>query len=169
MKINNVLRFIKKDLKELDEKSNNIWNVDNKSDLVYLLYERLIDRLEDFDKFTECEKIFYLCKAFCDELESSGDFNSVYCTDICDYARDISNYFKIIGANQISDIISNINDLFDDDILLDKDEREEFLLDCDEEIDEQLEEYFDEYSEYSDDLEDLLYNYVINNKEKFNV
>ena len=168
--LNEVLDFVKKDLDNLKVQSNkNVWEIEDKNDLIFILGEKLIDKSYEIDNFTECEKIFYLCKSFDDEAQSSGDFYSFYSSELGIYAYDIDKYFEIIGAKEISKILNKINGLFNESIPFDSDERDEYISNIYEEFQEELDEYYDEYSNYCDKLQDLLYDYAIKNKEKFNI
>lgn len=168
--LNEVLDFVKKDLENLEDKAcKNIWEIEDKNDFNFILGEKLIDKSSELDNFNECEKVFYLCKSFDDEVQSSGDFYSFYCSELGKYTYDIERYFKIIGANEISKIMNKINSLFDEEIPSDIDERDEYISDIYNEFEEKFDEYYDEYSNYCDNLQDLLYDYAMKNKEEFNL
>lgn len=167
-KLKDALNFIKNDFKKLKETSKKgIWQTDSESDLVFLLGNKLIDFSDNFDDFTEVEKTFYLCKIFDDEVQSSGDFYSLYTSENGKYVYDVVNCFKIIGSKETSEIIDKVNNLFDKKLPSDFNERDEYIDSVYDDIEEEMDELYDEYSEYSDNIENLLYEYAIKNKDQF--
>ena len=166
MDLKSILDFIKKDNTDLRKKEN-IWALKDKSDFVYLMNEKLIDQSTRINDFTKSEKLFYICNNFDNEVQSSGDFYSVYVSDIGAYVYELPTYFRELGLEELASIIEKVNLLFDKKLPIDNDEREEYIDSIHEEIEEKLNEYFEEYSNHNNDLYLLLYDYAIKNKDNF--
>lgn len=170
MELKDIFNFIQKDIMDLRKKEKNgIWKVKDKSDFVYLMGEKLINHSSEFEKFTECEKVFYLCNCFDNEVQSWGGFYSVYVSDIGAHAYELSTCFKKIGAEELASIIEKVNLLFDKKLSVNQTEREEYIDSINENIEEKMNEYFEEYSNHSNDLYLLLYDYAIKNKDNFKI
>ena len=170
MGLKDIFKFIKKDISDLKEKGKtDIWSIEDKSDFVYILNDKLIDHSSEIETFTEIEKVFYLCNNFDNEVQSCGGFYSVYTSDLGEYAYELPESFEKIGALEIAQVLKKLNELFSEKLPKDQGEREEYIDSVMEEIEEKMDEYFDEYSEYSNDLYLLLYDYAIKNKAEFKI
>ena len=165
-----VINWIKNDIKNLREKAKkSVWEETDKSDFVFIMNKKLIDHSSEIEKFTESEKVFYLCNGFDNEVQSCGGFYSVYILDIGAYAYELPNYFRILGLNKIAEIIEKINQLYDKKLPIDHDEREEYIDSVYESIAEKMDEYYDEYSKLANNIYLVLYDYAIKNKDNFKI
>ena len=168
-KLDEIFNFIKKDFEKMKEssKENKTELEEDKSEFIYQLGDKLITRSQNFDEFTECEKVFYCCKTFNDEVLSSGNFYSVYTSYIGEYVYDIVKYFELLGSIELSKIIKKANAVFPKKLPKDRDKRDEYVSSIYEKIENELEACCEEYQEYSDLIDDLLYEFAIKNKNEF--
>lgn len=153
-----------------EEKSiKEILNIKNKNDLVFTLYLKLLDKVgnqENIEILTNEERNVYLSLLFYNELASLDSLFDFYVDSYGFYCYKIVDALNEVGAKESSLLLKEANDLFPD--LLPEDERDEYFDNfVDDEIEEKLEEYTENILEELENLDEILYKYIVKNKDKF--
>ena len=147
-----------------------IWNLTDKTDFLIAINERLNARSsygEHLDRLSAEEQVFYICNLLMEEVNNGG-FDQFLYNSSGNYAHRVEECLRIIGANKTADICHTAFSAFGKPIPQDRNKREKFLdkMECDE-ISDILSDCDGQFYEYPDPLEDLCYQYIIENKEKF--
>ena len=163
--------FKKKDkvVKENDNMEH-IWNLTDTNDFVVAMTEHLDNKTqygEDMSALSEAERIFYITQTL--EMEvNNGGFSQFFYNSSGNFSNELVGAFTAIGANATAAICQKAISAFGRDIPVDRDEREEMLDELEnDEIDEILEKCDSAFLDYEDNLTELNYNFVMNNKESF--
>ena len=163
--------FKKKDkIVKGNENMNHIWNLTDTNDFVVAMTDHLDNKTnygEDMTVLSGAERIFYITQTL--EMEvNNGGFSQFFHNSSGNFSGELVAAFTTIGANTTAAICQKAISAFGRDIPVDRDEREEMLDEIEtEELDEILEECDSAFLDYEDNLNDLNYNYVMNNKESF--
>ena len=147
-----------------------IWALTDTNDFVVAMMEYLDNKTnygEDLSALSKAERIFYVTQTL--EMEvNNGGFSQFFRNSSGDFSGELVDAFTTIGANTTAAICKKAISAFGRDIPADRDEREEMLDETEtEELDKILEECDSAFLNYEDNLNDLNYNYVMNNKESF--
>lgn len=153
-----------------NENTKRIWDLTDTNDFVVAMTEHLDTKTnygEDMSVLSEAERIFYVTQTL--EMEvNNGGFSQFFHNSSGDFSGELVAAFTAIGANTTAAICRKAISAFGRDIPADRDEREEMLDEMEtEELDKILEECDSAFFDYEDNLNDLNYNYVMNNKESF--
>ena len=151
---------------ELDE----IWQLTDKTDFLIAINERLNARSsygEHLERLSSEEQVFYICNLLEEEVNNGG-FDQFLYNSSGNYAHRVEECLRTIGANKTADICHVAFAAFGKPIPQDRNKREKFLdkMESDE-ISDILSDCDDQFYEYPDQLEDLCYQYIVANKEKF--
>ena len=136
--------------------------------LGYLSYS-IQNREEEFDfgKLSEPEKIFFLVSSFFADVNNGG-INYFYYSPSSDYAEETVDALKTIGADRTAEIVFRANAFFPEgQPPRDYDQRVEFLDSLDEDSFEIFFELDEEYDQSGENLDNLLFDYVVQYKEYF--
>ena len=144
-----------------------IWNLTDKNDFVVAMAEHLDNKTQygdDMSLLSEAERIFYITQTL--EMEvNNGGFSQFFYNSSGNFAGELVAAFTAIGAYATAAICQKAIDAFGCDIPVDRDAREEMLDEL--EIDDILDECDGAFYDYKDDLTELNYHFVMNNKESF--
>lgn len=147
-----------------------IWSLTDTNDFVVALTAHLNEKTqygEEMSVLSDEERIFYITQTL--EMEvNNGGFSQFFYNSSGDFSNELVGAFTAIGANTTAAICQKAIDAFGRDIPVDRDERQKMLDEMEsDELDEILEECDDEFFAYEDDLNELNYKFVMNNKEQF--
>ena len=149
---------------------DDIWDLEDKTDFIIALNGWICRKCnygDEIAKLTDAEKTFY----FVVQLESevnNGGFSQFLFNSSGDFANDTSTALRKIGAEKTAQIYDKMLAAFGGKVPPDRDERIEMLDEIlSDEINEILNECDDRFYEYSDDLAELNYQFVLNNKAQF--
>ncbi|MGN1193977.1 MAG: DMP19 family protein [Acutalibacteraceae bacterium] len=172
----------KKEKEQMIEESNRhfneVWNADfdkiwsfaDENDLVTGMYSflcRKSDCGENPDVFTNSERVFFVCHEVMDEVNNGG-FSQYFFNSSGNFATECEAALREIGANKSADICRKAVNCFDCPLPVDRSEREDFLIEAEtEEISEILYGCDLKFYACEDDIESLLYQYVLDNKDSF--
>ena len=115
-------------------------------------------------KLNEHERIFYITQTLEQEVNNGG-FSQYFYNSSGNFANEAVHAFTQIGALKTAEICKKAVAVFNGQVPVDRDERENLLesLDC--------EDFFDEcdnaFYDYEDDLEALNYAYIMNHRKFF--
>ena len=102
---------------------------------------------------------------------NNGGFSQYFFNSSGNFGNEIVASFEKIGAIKTAEICKKAISIFPNDVPTDWGKRQEFLTPDDEKDEERIEEFFnkcdDAFFEYEDDLSELNYQFIINNKESF--
>ena len=153
----------------LHEKSlEEIWRIEDKTNLIIALSGYLAEKSrygDEMSAFSEPEKIVYITQSL--EMEvNNGGFSQFFFNSSGDFANEVVDAFMEIGAKKTAAICRKANSIYGETVPHDRDEREDLLLDNDE-IENILDECDNAFFEYEDDLVALCYEYVMKHKKSF--
>ena len=148
-----------------------LWKLDNPDDFVIALMEHLEQKTQygrDLSVLTPAERAVYITQTL--EMEvNNGGFSQFFYNSSGDYANELVSAFHAIGANATANICLRAVSVFGRDIPVDRFEREEMM---DELLSDEIAAILDECDKslyaYEDDLAELTYRYVLENKDQFN-
>jgi len=122
-----------------------------------------------FDRLNNEEKTFYLCQIF--EMEvNNGGFSQLLFNTSGNYIMEMLEALKTIKAYKTVSLLEELFSYFpNNQIPKERSERVDLCFDLDKKIklSEKLLNLDDEFLKHEDNLLELNYNYVIENKEKF--
>ena len=99
---------------------------------------------------------------------NNGGFSQFFYNSSGNFSNELVKAFTAIGANATAAICQKAVAAFGRDIPVDRDERQEMLDELEsEEINEILEECDDAFYDYEDNLNELNYSFIVQNKESF--
>ncbi|MBR5252599.1 MAG: DMP19 family protein [Clostridia bacterium] len=163
--------FKQKDMSK-EEKSNidHIWSLTDANDFVIAMVTHLDNKTnygDNMSVLSEAERIFYVTQSL--EMEvNNGGFSQFFFNSSGNFANELVSAFTAIGAIETATICQKAISAFGRDIPVDRDEREEMLEELEsDEIAEILTECDNAFYEYKDNLNELNYNFAVNNKHSF--
>ena len=122
------------------------------------------DRL---DKLNDFQKVFYY-NQYLEKEVNNGGFNQFYFNSSGNYAHEIIDSLKTIGADKTAEIVKKANEQFpDSNVPKDRIERQDVLEQIEETADEIWDELDQKFYAYEDDLNSLNMAYIKNNKINF--
>ncbi len=146
-----------------------IWNIENKNNFVIEMSMYLAQKCEYGDKIealNEKQRVIYITQAV--EMEvNNGGFAQYFFNSSGDFANEIVDAYRKIGAEKTAKICEKAISIYGGEVPKDRAQREDVLTADDENIDKLLEECDNKFFEYEDDLIELSYEYIMNNKEHF--
>ena len=148
-----------------------IWNIDDKVNFVVEMGYYTVRKCEYGDNIsvlTKPERVIYIVTTLDGEVHNGG-FDQYFWNSSGDQANELVDAFIEIGAPQTAAICEKALSVFGGHVPEDRDERNEVLdaLDGDL-VDEILSECDDAFYDYEEDLTELCYAYIMNNKDQFN-
>lgn len=148
-----------------------IWTFSDTNDFVIGLYSYLCrksDSGESPDVFTKAERVFFVCQEVMDEVNNGG-FSQFFFNSSGKFSMECEAAFREIGAHKTAEICRKAVACFKSPLPADRNEREDFLeeLENDEEISDFLCGCDAEFYACPDDIENLLYRYATDNKDRF--
>lgn len=169
-------RNIKADLNPSETEKrdiNGIWEIKEKEDFVIEMMQYVTEECEYGDKLenlNEAQKVFYITQTL--EMEvNNGGFSQYFFNSSGNLGNEIVVSFEKIGAMKTAEICKKAISVFPDDFPTDWGKRQEILTPDDEKEEESIEAFLNEcddaFFEYEDDLMELNYQFIIENKESF--
>ena len=171
----------KKKKKQIDEAVNEfnslwntnldlIWSISDKNQFLIAMNGWLCKKCnygEDIEKLSYAEKTFF----FCTQLESevnNGGFSQYFYNSSGDFANETLSSLNAIGANKTADIYSKALMALSGELPRDRNKREK-LLDklLTDSVYEILSDCDTAFYQYTDNLDELNYQYIISNKDHF--
>lgn len=148
-----------------------IWNLTDTTDFVIAMTEHLNQKTqygEDMSVLSAAERVFYITQTL--EMEvNNGGFSQFFYNSSGNFSNELVGAFSSIGANTTAAICQRAIDAFGRDIPVDRYERQEMLDELEsDELDEVLGECDNAFYAYEDNLNELNYNFAMENKEQFN-
>lgn len=154
----------------LDIDIKEIWNISNTNSFVIAMSEwvnKKSDYGEDIAALTPEEQTFYIVDSFQKEVNNGG-FDQFLLNSSGVFAGEIVSSLLTIGANRTADIYKEAFTALPRKLPEDGEQRAALL---DSLITEDISEVFDScdqaFYKYPDNLDELLYQFAINNKESF--
>ena len=152
---------------------DDIWKIEEKENFIVALDQYIAEKCEYGDKMEVLnvdQRVFYITQAL--EMEvNNGGFAQFFFNSSGGFANELVFSFKKIGAMKTAEICKKAISIYGDKVPTDRDERENVLTPDDENEEERIEEVLNEcddaFFEYEDDLVELNYQFIINNKESF--
>ena len=153
-----------------DTSMEHIWSLTDPNDFVIAMKEHLDEKSqygENMSVLSDAERIFYITQTL--EMEvNNGGFSQFFYNSSGDFSNELVGAFTAIGANTTAGICQKAMDAFGRDIPVDRNERQEMLDELEsDELDALLGECDDAFFAYEDDLNELNYTFVMNNKAQF--
>ncbi len=152
----------------------NIWEIEDKEEFIIEMDDYIskkCDYGENMESLNENERLFYITQTL--EMEvNNGGFSQYFFNSGGNFANELVESFEKIGALKTADICKKAISIFPDSkVPADWGERQEFLTPDDENEEERIDEFLgecdDAFYEYEDDLVELNYQFIMNNKESF--
>lgn len=111
------------------------------------------------------ERVVYITQ--CVEMEvDNGGFCQYFYNSYGDFANEVVAAFTEMGATKIAEICRKAMSIYGEKVPADQDEREAFLLDNDE-IEDVINECDDAFYENEEELTEISYRYIMKNREAF--
>ncbi len=152
---------------------DDIWKIEEKENFIVALDQYIAEKCEYGDKMEVLnvdQRVLYITQALEMEVNNGGFAQFFFNSDGC-FGNELVASFEKIGAKKTAEICKKAISIYGDKVPTDRDEREEILTPDDEKEEERIEEILDEcddaFFEYEDDLLELNYQFIINNKESF--
>lgn len=154
-------------------KINEIWKIEEKEEFVIEMAQYISEKCEYGDKMeilNEEQRVLYITQAL--EMEvNNGGFSQFFFNSDGVFANELVSSFEKMGAIKTAEICKKAVSIFGDEIPTDRDEIQDILVLDNEKEEERIEEILNEcddaFFEYEDDLVELNYQFIINNKESF--
>ncbi len=147
-----------------------IWNIGNMNSFVIAMtgwINRKCNYGENISVLTPEEKIVYIVNSFQSEVNNGG-FDQFLFNSSGAFVGDLLSSLTTIGANRTAEIYKKALANFPHELPADDEQRDALL---DELITEDISEVFascdQQFYEYPDNLEELLYQFIVGNKGSF--
>lgn len=148
---------------------SHIWK-DNKNKFVIAVNEQICHKCcngERMERLSKEERIFYVVQQL--EIEvNNGGFSQFFFNSSGDFANELYDAFMAVGAAKTAEICKRATEAFGKPMPSDRTKRAAFLDDCRSEGAEAiLSNCDDEFYKYEEDLLELNYDFILNNKGSF--
>lgn len=158
----------------MEEKTlTDIWAIEEKENFIVEMSQYIAEKCEYGDNMgnlNEEQRVFYITQALEMEVNNGGFSQFFFNSDGC-FGNELVSSFEKIGAMKTAEICKKAISIYGDKVPTDRDEREAVLTPDDEKEEERIEEILNEcddaFFEYEDNLLELNYQFIINNKESF--
>lgn len=152
---------------------DDIWTIEEKDNFVIEMNQYIAEKCEygdNMEALNEEQRILYITQAL--EMEvNNGGFSQFFFNSGGVFANELVSSFEKIGAVKTAEICKKAVSIFGDVIPTDRDEIQDIITPDDEKEEERIEEILNEcddaFFEYEDDLVELNYQFIMNNKESF--
>ncbi len=155
--------------KSIDE----IWGMKDRNQFVISMYLYIAEKCEygsAMQNLNDEQRVFYITQNLESEVNNGG-FSQFYCNTDGLFVNELVSTFERINAYKTAEICKKAVSIFGDTFPVDMPQIQEILNTDDEEMEEEnsqlLSECDMEFYEYEEDLEELNYQFIINNKESF--
>ena len=148
---------------------SHIWK-DNKNKFVIAMNERICHKCcngERMERLSKEERIFYVVQQL--EIEvNNGGFSQFFSNSSGDFANELYDAFMAVEAAKTAAICKRAMEVFGKPMPSDRTKRAAFLDDCrSERVEAILSNCDDEFYKYEEDLLELNYGFILNNKGSF--
>lgn len=156
-----------------DPDIDEIWKMQDKTDFVVAMCGYIARKCgydDNMESLNDEERVFYVAQLL--EMEvNNGGFAQFFFNSSGMFANELVASFEKIGAKKTAEICEKAISIYGDTVPLDREEREAVLLSDDEAEEERIEAVLSEcdaaFYEYEDDLVELSYQFILNNKAAF--
>jgi len=124
---------------------------------------------ESIEMLSTHEKVFYLNQIFEREVNNGGIAQFFYNSGDDFIANETLNSLREIGANKTAEMYKKVLDAFGCELPKLMIERSIFLDQIEHEISGEIDKFNNEFYKYQDDLNELNYQYIMKNKEQFEI
>ena len=156
-------------IKSIDE----IWKIEEKENFVVEMDKYIAEKCkygDDMKTLNDEQRVLYITQALEMEVNNGGIAQFFFNSDGY-FGNELVSSFEKIGAIKTAEICKKAISIYGDKVPTDRDEREDVLTPDDEKEEERIEEILNEcddaFFEYEDNLVELNYQFIINNKESF--
>ena len=156
-------------IKSIDE----IWKIEEKENFVVEMDKYIAEKckyVDDMKTLNDEQRVLYITQALEMEVNNGGIAQFFFNSDGY-FGNELVSSFEKIGAIKTAEICKKAISIYGDKVPTDRDEREDVLTPDDEKEEERIEEILNEcddaFFEYEDNLVELNYQFIINNKESF--
>lgn len=150
-----------------------IWQIEEKENFIAELNLYIAEKCEYGDNIeilNDEQRVLYITQALEEEVNNGG-FSQFFFNSAGAFANELVASFEKIGAIKTAEICKKAISVFGAKVPTDRAEREDVISPDDEKEEERIEEFLNEcddaFFEYEDDLVELNYQFVINNKASF--
>ncbi len=149
---------------------SNIWEIENPTQFVIEMDKLISEKCafgEKMEALNEDERLFYISQEVEREVNNGG-FDQFFFNSSGDFSNEIVEVFKTIGAEARAEICQRAVDVFGGKVSVDSFERQDLMEELDEDkIDEIWSDCDSDYYACEDDLDSLIYTFVIEHKAAF--
>ena len=150
--------------------SSNIWEIENPTQFVIEMDNLINEKSafgENMEALNEDERLFYISQEVEREVNNGG-FDQFFFNSSGNFSNEIVEVFKTIGAEARSEICQRAIDVFGVTIPVDIFERQDLMEELDEDKrDEIWSDCDSDYYACEDDLDSLIYTFIIGHKASF--
>ena len=160
--------IIEKEIAETEMTIDDIWKIEDELSFVIEMASylgKICEYGDNMEKLNENQRVLYITQSLEGEVNNGG-FSQFFFNSSGDFANEVVSAFEKIGATKTAEICKTAVSIYGESVPLDRDERESLLIDNDE-VDEILNDCDNAFFEYEDDLTALNYQFIINNKDSF--
>lgn len=150
-----------------------IWQIEEKENFIAAMHVYIGEKCkygDEMEALNSEQRVFYITQALESEVNNGG-FSQFFLNSDGVFANELVASFERIGAKKAAEICKNALSIFGNEIPTDRDVIQEIISTDDENeeerIDEILEKCDDAFFEYEDDLTQLNYQFIIDNKDSF--
>lgn len=155
----------------LDINITDIWEIENKNSFIIAMDSWICKKCnygDDMDKLSLQERIFFITQRLESEVNNGG-FSQFFYNSSGNFTNELFDSFISIGAEKTAQICKKSVDVFGCKMPVDGAEREAFIDQMfTDDINAVLNECDNMFYEYLDNIEELNFKYIIENKEYFN-
>ncbi|MBQ7777694.1 MAG: DMP19 family protein [Oscillibacter sp.] len=145
-----------------------IWEIEDAAEFVIALCSHVGEKCgygEAMSALSHPERVFYISQLL--EMEvNNGGFDQFFFNSSGNFANELVDVFTEIGAEKTAEICKKAISVFDGEVPLGRDERDDMIQENDE-AEEILEECDSAFYDYEEPLSELVYAYVQKNKAFF--
>ncbi len=151
------------------QRINEIWKLSEPSEFIIELSYYLSQKCEygaQIGKLNQAQKVLYVTYELEAEVNNGG-FSQYFYNPSGNLSNELVPSFKAIGAERTAEICQKAVSIFGDSVPVDRNEREECYDKMEDDVSELLSECDHEFYEYEDNIMDLQYKFVMENKDSF--
>ena len=156
-----------------NEMLKDIWAIEDKDQFVMEIGKYVVEKCgygDNLEALNQEQRIFYVIMVLDAEVNNGG-FSQFFFNSSGFLGNEIVSAFEKIGAMKTSEICKTAVSVFGDEVPTDWAERQSVLVPEDQEEADGIEAFLNEcdnaYYKYEDNLSELIYQFIINNKDAF--
>lgn len=143
-----------------------IWKLENKNDFICAMSGYLCNKCEygdNIEVLSKEERVIYVVNQLEEEVNNGG-FSQYFFNNSGDFANEVADALRTVGADSMAEICKKACSVFGEKV---PERVEERRIELANEQTELLDQCDDEFYQYPDDLLELSYQYIVENKEQF--